>query len=208
MRAAIYVRVSTDKRKIVDEKVTYEQSNEVQAEPLKQFCIARGWELYKVYEDRASGAKENRPGLLAMMQDAKRRLFDIVVVWRFDRFARSVKQLVNALEEFHALGINFVSYQEVLDTSTPMGRTMFTVIGAMAELERNIIRERIMAGIEHAKSKGTKSGKPIGRPHVVLFHRNKAREMRALGFSYRAIGEKLKIGETTARRICQNPGSA
>jgi DNA invertase Pin-like site-specific DNA recombinase len=90
--------------------------------------------------------------------------FDVVVVWRFDRFARSLKQLALALEEFRSLGIDFVSHEEALDTSTPMGKAIFTIIAAMAELERAIIRERVMAGLDHAQRNGTKSGKPIGRP--------------------------------------------
>ena len=100
----------------------------------------------------------------ARLRDARRREFDVVVVWRFDRFARSVKQLVLALEEFRSLGIDFVSHQEALDTSTPMGKAMFTIIAAMAELERNIIRERVVAGLDHARRNGTKSGRPVGRP--------------------------------------------
>lgn len=87
-----------------------------------------------------------------------------MVVWRFDRFARSVKQLVMALEEFRTLGIEFISHQEALDTSTPMGKAMFTIIAAMAELERSVIRERVMAGLEYARAHGTKSGRPVGRP--------------------------------------------
>src|SRR6516162_6252488 len=102
------------------------------------------------------------------MQDARRGAFDVVLVFRFDRFARSIEQLVLALAEFRGLGIDFVSSQEALDTSTPMGKAMFTIIGAMAELERNVIRERILAGLEHARVKGTKSGAAIGRPHVVF----------------------------------------
>jgi len=106
----------------------------------------RGWNLYGSYSDRASGAKERRAGLDMLMADARRGLFDVVIVWRFDRFARSVKQLVLGLEEFRALGIDFVSHQEALDTSTPMGKAMFTIIAAMAELERSIIRERQWRG--------------------------------------------------------------
>ena len=111
--------------------------------------MQRGWQLHHVYADRASGAKERRPGLDALMADARRGLFNVVLVWRFDRIARSVKQLDLALEEFRLLGINFVSCQEALDTSTPMGHAMFTIIAAMAQLEREIIHERVIAGLEH-----------------------------------------------------------
>jgi DNA invertase Pin-like site-specific DNA recombinase len=105
-------------------------------------------------------------------------------VWRFDRFARSIEQLVLALAEFRTLGIDFVSSQEALDTSTPMGKAMFTIIGAMAELERNVIRERVVAGIEHARVHGTKSGSAIGRPRAI-FDRAAVVELRESGQSWR-----------------------
>jgi DNA invertase Pin-like site-specific DNA recombinase len=104
------------------------------------------------------------------MADARRGAFYVVVVWRFDRFARRIKQLVLALEEFHAMGIDLISHQEALDTSTPMGRAMFTIIAAMAEQERDVIGERAAAGLEYAPQHGTKSGKPIGRPTAVFRH--------------------------------------
>jgi DNA invertase Pin-like site-specific DNA recombinase len=135
---------------------------------LRVLITQRGWSTHRVYSDRASGAKERRPGLDALMADARRGLFDVVIVWRFDPFARSVKQRMEALEEFHSLGIDFISHQEALDTSTPMGRMVFTVIAAMAELERVIIRERAVAGVEPAQRNGTKSGKPIGRPRAIV----------------------------------------
>src|SRR6202030_2497499 len=103
--------------------------------------------------------KENRPGLKALMADARRGAFQVVLVWRFDRFARSVEQLVSALAEFRSLKIDFVSHQESLDTSTAMGKAMFTIIAAMAELERSVIRERVSAGLDYARQNGTKSGK-------------------------------------------------
>jgi DNA invertase Pin-like site-specific DNA recombinase len=134
-RVAVYVRVSTTSKSKQGEAVNFVQNLEVQEEPLKELIAQRGWTLHRVYSDRASGAKERRPGLDALMADARRGLFDVVIVWRFDRFARSVKQLVLGLEEFRALGIDFVSHQEALDSSTPLGKAMFTIIGAMAELE-------------------------------------------------------------------------
>jgi DNA invertase Pin-like site-specific DNA recombinase len=129
-----------------------------------------------------SGAKENRPGLGSLLQDARRGEFDVVLVWRFDRFARSIEQLVTSLAEFKALGIDFVSCQEALDTSTPIGKAMFTIIGAMAELERNVIRERVIAGLEHARRHGTKSGNAIGRPKRI-FDRSEVVRLRRAGLS-------------------------
>ncbi|MBZ5677658.1 MAG: recombinase family protein [Acidobacteriia bacterium] len=133
------------------------------------------------------------------MADARRGLFEVVVVWRFDRFARSVKQLVLALEEFRSLRIEFVSHQEALDSSTPLGKAMFTIIGAMAELERNIIRERVLAGMEHARRNGTKSGQPVGRPKAV-FNRDEVVKLRQEGLSWREIARKLRVGAATVRR--------
>jgi DNA invertase Pin-like site-specific DNA recombinase len=147
-RAAVYVRVSTTNRAARNQAV-FEQNPEVQEQPLRQMGEQRGWAVVRVYSDRMSGSREDRPGLQALMKDAHRGSFDVVVVWRFDRFARSVKQLVLALEEFRSLGIDFVSCQEALDTATPMGRAMFTIISALAELERGTIRERVVAGLEN-----------------------------------------------------------
>jgi DNA invertase Pin-like site-specific DNA recombinase len=200
-RAALYVRVSTNNRAARNQAV-FEQNPEVQEQPLRQMAEQRGCSVVRVYSDRMSGAKEDRPGLNALLQDARRGAFDVVVVWRFDRFARSIEQLVVALAEFRTLGIDFVSSQEALDTSTPMGKAMFTIIGAMAELERNVIRERIVAGLEHARSRGTKSGAAIGRPRAV-FNRARILELRTEGKSWRAIAATLGVGIATVHRAFQ-----
>jgi len=126
------------------------------------------------------------------MQDARRGLFDVVAVAAFDRLARSVRHLVTALEEFRTLGINFVSLRESIDTATPMGRTMFTIIGAMAELESDLISERTAAAMEYTRLHGTRTGRPIGHPPVI-FDRQKAMEMRAAGLSYRKIARELGV---------------
>ncbi|MGA2185616.1 MAG: recombinase family protein [Bryobacteraceae bacterium] len=135
MKAALYTRVSTAKRTRIDNPDTsvFDQNREAQERPLRDLCAQRGWTVARVYTDRAGGAREKRPALMDLMADARRGRFDAVVVWRFDRFARSTKQLVLALEEFRALGIGFVSHQEALDTGMPMGNAMFTMIAAMAE---------------------------------------------------------------------------
>jgi DNA invertase Pin-like site-specific DNA recombinase len=200
IRAAAYVRVSTGSKTKQADAATYVQNPEVQEEPLRDLITQRGWTLHRVYSDRASGAKERRLGLDALMADARRGLFDVVIVWRFDRFARSVKQLVLGLEEFRALGIDFVSHQEALDSSTPLGKAMFTIIGAMAELERNIIRERVLAGLEHARRNGTKSGLPVGRPKAVFDRDEVVRLRNSGGLSWREIARKLRVGGATVRR--------
>jgi DNA invertase Pin-like site-specific DNA recombinase len=136
MQAAIYVRCSAATKKNFADVSAYLQAPEAQVKALPELVESRGWELSRVYSDRMSGSKGARPGLNALMEDARRGLFGVVLVLRFDRFADSVKQLVLALEEFRALGIEFISHHEALDTSTPMGKAMSTIIVAMADLER------------------------------------------------------------------------
>src|SRR2546422_469964 len=156
MRAALYARVST---------VNNGQDPTMQTRELEEYCQRRGWEIAGEYVDVGiSGSKEKRPELDRLMADAHRRRFDAVVVWRFDRFARSVSHLLRALETFTALGIEFVSFSEQVDTSTPTGKMVFTVLGAVAELERSLIVERVKAGLRNARAKG----KRLGRPRKVL----------------------------------------
>src|SRR5215831_5981145 len=131
MRVAIYARVST---------ANNGQDPTVQTRELREYCERRGWSLAGEFVDLGiSGTKEKRPELDRLMTDAHRRRFDVVIVWRFDRFARSVSHLLRALETFKALGIDFVSYSQQMDTSTPAGKMVFTVLGAVAELERSLI---------------------------------------------------------------------
>src|ERR1700688_1685789 len=154
MRAAIYARVST---------ANNGQDPRVQTRELGEFCERRGWTLAEYVDIGISGAKEKRPELDRLMADAHKRRFDVVVVWRFDRFdrfARSVSHLLRALETFQSLGIEFVSLSEQMDTSTPTGKMVFTVLGAVAELERSLIVERVKAGLRNARAKGKKLGRP------------------------------------------------
>jgi DNA invertase Pin-like site-specific DNA recombinase len=133
----------------------------MQLRELREFVERRGWQVTEVYTDAGvSGAKASRPALNRLMVDAGRRRFEVVIVWRFDRFARSVSHLLRALEHFQALGIDFVSLSENVDTSTPTGRMVFTVLGAVAELERSLIVERVKAGLRNARAKGKKLGRP------------------------------------------------
>jgi DNA invertase Pin-like site-specific DNA recombinase len=133
-----------------------------------------------------SGAKDSRPELNRLLADAHRRRIDAVVVWKFDRFARSVSHLLRALETFKALGIEFVSLSEQVDTSTPTGKMVFTVLGAVAELERSLIAERVRAGLRNAKAKG----KRLGRPRVAVDVRRMA-ALRASGQAYASIAREL-----------------
>ena len=190
MRVALYARVSTNDRQDVD----------LQLVPLREYALARGWAVQGEYVDRGvSGAKERRPSLDRLMADARRRSFDIVFVWRFDRFARSTRHLVNALHEFRHLGIDFCSYSESIDTSSPMGEAMFSVIGAVAQLERDITRERVRAGVARARARG----KRLGRPKKV-FRRDQVEQLRSEGLSFRQIGKRLGISPALAFNLCQN----
>jgi DNA invertase Pin-like site-specific DNA recombinase len=177
MRAAIYARVST---------ANNGQDPRVQTRDLGEFCERRGWIAVEYVDIGISGTKEKRPALDRLMVDAHKRRFDVVVVCRFDRFARSVSHLLRALETFHALGIEFVSLSEQLDTSTPTGKMVFTVLGAVAELERSLIVERVKAGLRNARA----MGKRLGRPRLVLDCRRIA-TLRAQGHSVRTIAAEL-----------------
>jgi DNA invertase Pin-like site-specific DNA recombinase len=163
---------------------------------MEEFCDRRGWELVGSYVDNGiTGSKESRPELDRLMADAHRRRFDTVVVWKFDRFARSVSHLLRALETFKALGIDFVSLSEQVDTSTPTGKMVFTVLGAVAELERSLIAERVRAGIRNARAKG----KTLGRPRVAV-DAFRIATLRSQGHSWGTIHRETGIAKGTAQR--------
>src|SRR6202521_3186538 len=190
MKVAIYARVST---------ANNSQDPTMQTRELREYAERRGWTVASEYVDIGiSGTKEKRPELDRLMKEAHGRRFDAVVVWRFDRFARSVSHLLRALETFQALGIQFVSLSEQLDTSTPTGKMVFTVLGAVAELERSLIVERVKAGLRNARAKGKKLGRPRVYPDQ---HRIAA--LRAEGLSWAKIAERLGVGEGTVYRAAQ-----
>jgi DNA invertase Pin-like site-specific DNA recombinase len=193
MLAAIYARVST---------ANNGQDPAVQTRELREYCQRRGWNVAGEYVDVGiSGGREKRPELDRLMASAHRRRFDAVVVWRFDRFARSVSHLLRALETFKALGIEFVSLCEQMDTSTPTGKMVFTVLGAVAELERSLIAERVRAGLRNARAKG----KRLGRPPVQVNARRVA-ALRRAGASWAKISARLGIGRATAQRANAQAG--
>jgi len=170
----------------------------MQLRELREHCERRGWSVAGEYVDVGiSGAKETRPQLDKLMADAHRRRFDAVIVWKFDRFARSVSHLLRALETFNALSVAFVSLSESLDTSTPAGRMVFTVLGAVAELERSLIAERVKAGLRNARAKG----KQLGRPRVIVDAARIA-SLRARGISWRDICRETGLTKGTAQRAC------
>jgi DNA invertase Pin-like site-specific DNA recombinase len=185
-RAGIYARVSTNNG----------QDPEVQLAEIRQFCNRRGWTTVKEYVDKGiSGSKEHRPALDNLLADCRKRAVDCVVVYRYDRFARSLRQLVNALEEFRALGIDFVSLHEGVDTSTPNGRLVFGIFASIAEFERELIRDRVKSGLALAKSRG----KHLGRPRVSVDHLRIA-TLRNEGHSWAEICESLGVSKGTAQR--------
>jgi DNA invertase Pin-like site-specific DNA recombinase len=154
-----------------------------------------GLDLVREYIDVGqSGAMDSRPELNILMGDARKRQFDAIVVWRFDRFARSTKHLLSALEEFRSLGIQFISYQENMDTSSPLGQALFTIVSAVAQLERDLIRERVSAGIRNARENGMRFGRPMKAVDL-----DRIRQMRAEGQSLRQIAENLGVGYRTVR---------
>jgi DNA invertase Pin-like site-specific DNA recombinase len=185
-RAAIYARVSTNNG----------QNPEMQLIELRAYCEKRGWEVAGEFVDvGVSGAKERRPALDRLLALCRKRGVDAVIVYRYDRFARSLRQLVNALEEFRALGIDFVSLHEGVDTSTPNGRLVFGIFATIAEFERELIRDRVRSGLAAAKAKG----KRLGRPRVTVDAAEIAR-LRAGGDSWSTVGKKMGLGEGTVRR--------
>lgn len=184
-KVAIYARCSTD-----------QQDPSLQLRELREFCCRRGWSVAGEYVDAGvSGATDSRPELNQLMADAHQRRMDVVLVWKFDRFARSVSHLLRALETFRALGIEFCSYSEQLDTTTPAGKMVFTVLGAVAELERSLITERVRAGIRNARAKGKRLGRPVAR-----ISSTEIRSLLAGGSSMSAVAAKLGVSTATVWR--------
>jgi DNA invertase Pin-like site-specific DNA recombinase len=183
---ALYARVST----------LNGQDPEMQLRELREYAGRRGWSITNEYIDQGvSGSKESRPALNELMNDAHRRKFDAVLVWKIDRFGRSLKHLVNSLAELGALGVAFVSFRDNLDLSTPSGRLMFQIIGAMAEFERALIQERVRAGIRNAQAKGRR----LGRPRVVV-DVSRIASLRAQGRSWSQVRVELGVSKGTAQR--------
>jgi DNA invertase Pin-like site-specific DNA recombinase len=191
MKIAIYTRVSTQ-----------DQSVDMQVSDLRRYCEQRGFEIYREYCDEGiSGTKDRRPALDQLMADARKRKFDAVLCWRFDRFARSTKHLITALEEFRHLGIEFISYQENIDTSSALGKAVFTIISAIAELERNIIVERVKAGLRRARV----NGKTLGRPKRLHLDSKEVIKLKGQGLSLRQIADRVNACPASVWKCLQNP---
>ena len=189
--AAVYARVST---------LHNGQDPAVQTRELAEYCQRRGWEVFDCYVDNGvSGKKDSRPALNRLMADAHARRFDVLVCWRFDRFSRSVSHLCRALETFNALGIQFVSLCEQVDTNTPTGKLVFTILGAVAEGERNLIAERVRAGLRNAKAKGKRLGRPTKAVDV-----NRINSLRASGQSWRSVARTMRLSVGTVYAAAQS----
>ncbi len=187
-RVAVYVRVSTK-----------DQSIDMQLNDLERYTNEREFNIFRTYKDNGvSGTKETRPALSELMNDAKKRKFDTVLVWRFDRFARSTKHLVTALYEFRNLGIDFISYHENIDTSSPLGEAIFTIISAMSKLERDIIAERVKGGLRKARA----NGKRLGRPKSAV-DTDKVIEYRNQNKSIRQIARELNLSKGAVQRTLE-----
>jgi DNA invertase Pin-like site-specific DNA recombinase len=183
-RAAIYARVSTN-----------EQSTELQLRDLRQYATARGLTVTEYVDTGFSGAKQSRPALDRLMDESRKRRFDCVLVWRFDRFARSTKHLLLALEEFRSLGVQFISYQENIDTTSPLRQTLFTIVSAVAQLERDLLRERVRAGLRNARAKGKRFGRPRAEVDAL-----RVAALRSEGLSWSQVCQRLKLSKGTAQR--------
>jgi DNA invertase Pin-like site-specific DNA recombinase len=189
--AAVYARAST---------VDHGQDPSMQTRELSEYCQRQGWQVFALYVDNGvSGKKDSRPQLNRMMQDAHNRRFDVVVVWRFDRFARSVSHLLRALETFNALGIDFVSLCEQINTNTPTGKLIFTILGAVSEGERNLIAERVRAGLRNARAKGKRLGRPTKPVDV-----GQINSLRASGHSWRTIAGMMKLSVGTVHTAARS----
>ncbi len=184
-RAALYARVSDKK-----------QDEAMQLTALREMAEARGYTITEYVDHAVSSRKLFRPERERLLKDARRRRIDLVMVWKFDRFARSVRELLESLEEFGSLGVDFLSYTELIDTTTTYGKLVFTVLGAVAEFERDLIRERVQAGVDEARRKGIQLGRPFEE-----FDLAKARDMRAKGASLRKIAEEVGVGYGKLHRM-------
>jgi DNA invertase Pin-like site-specific DNA recombinase len=179
-----------------------DQHPETQLHDLRQMAAQRGYEIVQEYTDRISGAKARRPGLEDLLRDARRGRFDAVLVWASDRIARSVKHFLEVLDELNRLNIEFVSFREQIDTGGPLGRAIVVIIGAIAELERNLIVERVRAGMRRAKLEG----RHIGRTRLVLDHQAICRD-RCRGRSLRQIAKGHRVSTATIQRVLRERAS-
>jgi len=191
-RAALYLRVSSNG-----------QDTGPQETALREYVRRRNWTVHGIYKDLAvSGARSSRPALDQLLKDCRRGKFDVLLVWKFDRFARSLKTLISGLELCRAFGVDFVSVTEALDTSLPAGETLFLLLGIFASFERSLIAERVKAGLEHAR----KNGLILGRPPLRRLAKKEIAQLRAdrveRKLPFRRLAEKFGVSVWTAHQLC------
>jgi DNA invertase Pin-like site-specific DNA recombinase len=188
-KVGIYARVSTN-----------DQNLDMQLNDLREYCKKRNLAIYKEYIDKGiSGSKESRPQLNELMKDARSRAIDLVLVWKFDRFARSTTHLINSLNEFNILGLDFVSFTENIQTDTPIGKFTYTIFSAVGEFERTLIQERVKAGIKSAQDRGVKFGRKM-----ICLNRTRIAELKAEGKSIRFIAKDQNCSPGTIHSILHN----
>lgn len=187
MKVGIYTRVSTEN-----------QSVDMQLSSLRDFAKQREFHIHKEYCDIGiSGSRDSRPQLDMLMDDARKKKINIILVWKFDRFARSTRHLINALHEFNHLGIHFISFTENIDTSSPSGKVLFAIISAMAEFERDLIRERVKSGLDRAKQKGIR----LGRPSMITEElKETIKALREKSSSIRSIAKQVKVSPSLVHK--------
>ena len=188
-RVAIYIRVSTQ-----------DQSLDLQRNELEAFVKARGWTLTRTYEDKATGTNGNRPQLKEMIRAAGGREFDILLIWKLDRLFRSLKDMVTTIQDFQALGIDFVSLKDQIDLSTPSGRLMVHIIAAFGEFEASLIKERVMAGLAEAKRKGVLLGRPKEIDDSLVLR------LRKSGQSMQTIALEMQCSKAAVCKILKRLG--
>src|ERR687893_299978 len=194
LRAGLYARVSTEDRG---------QDPETQLRPLREYAGRRGFLVAGEFVDKASGTTESRPNYQRLFEAARKRELDVVLVWRYDRFARSTRALVNALGEFKARGVAFISYQENVDTTTPQGELVFGMMANLAQFESSLIGERVKAGMARAKAQGKRTNRPL----IPETTRRKIAELHAQGMSIKRIAKELGIAYGTAWNYANKIGN-
>ena len=192
LRAGLYARVSTNDQ----------QTLPMQLRALREYAARRGWSVFSQVKEVGSGGSQ-RQMREKLMEAARRREIDVVLVWRLDRWGRSVADLLATLQELQHLGVGFVSLTEALDLTTPAGRAMAALLAVFAEFEREILRERVRAGLAHARQ----NGKRLGRPLTASLHADQVRKLRRSGLSKSEIARRLNIGRTSVRRILSSKTS-
>ena len=192
MKIGLYVRVSTSDKG---------QDPELQLSPLRDYAKARGWETTDYLDVGESGASAYRPALSHLLEDARKRKIDGVLVWKLDRLGRNLRSLLDYLEEFRVLGVQFCSLTENLDFSTPSGRVMATLVGVFAEYERDLLRERVRAGLQNARNKGRRLGR---RPIFDIGHLRTIERLRGQGKSYRQIAKEMRVSKSLVHKSLKN----